>query len=201
MCYLVLIVTASFTPYWRCAILVILLCWSVYWGDLLAEIPFYTGALLADMSILLSKANNSLSTSTSRFERINKYWPMTLGIFGLLICSYPTNHADLAGWSRAMTHIGNMVLHPQCMPRVALTSMLIGRGTPMVLQLHWIRYSYLCNPLFPRPAPHFLSPLRSLLRQYFLPRLSHPLVPYALGSSVGYPRTHSRGTSVAAIFT
>lgn len=115
MCYLVLIVTASFTPYWRCAILVILLCWSVYWGDLLAEIPFYTGALLADMSILLSKANNSISTATSRYERINKYWPMALGIFGLLVCSYPTNHAELAAWSRGMTHLGNMVLHPQCL--------------------------------------------------------------------------------------
>jgi hypothetical protein len=71
----------------------------------------------------------------------------------------------------------------------------------MVLQLHWIRYTNLCNPLFPRPAPHFLSPLRSLLRQYFLPRVSYPLIPYALGSSVGDSRTHSRGTSLAAIFT
>jgi len=118
MCYLVLIVTASFTPYWRAAILVILLCWSVYWGDLLAEIPFYTGALLADMSILQrSNANNSVvsTSSTSRLERLIKdYWPMTLGILGLLVCSYPSNHAELAGWSRAMTRLGN-TLFPQCM--------------------------------------------------------------------------------------
>jgi hypothetical protein len=116
MCYLVLIVTASFTPYWRCAILIILLSWSVYWGDLLAEIPFYTGALLADMSILLSKANNSISTATPRFDRINKYWPMSLGIFGLFLCSYPTNNAQMAGWSRVLIQIGHMIFNPECIP-------------------------------------------------------------------------------------
>ena len=115
MCYLVLIVTASFTPYWRRTVFIILLSWSVYWGDLLAEIPFYTGALLADMSIVLSKVRSiPVSTTAPRFERLYKHWAMALGIFGLFICSYPSNNADLAGWSRAMIRIGNLILHPQC---------------------------------------------------------------------------------------
>src|SRR5579859_6592629 len=118
MCYLVLSVTASFTPYWRRTVFVILLSWSVYWGDLLAEIPFYTGALLADLSIILSEVRSIpvSTTTTPRFERLHKHWPMALGIFGLFICSYPSNNADMAGWSRAMIRIGNLILQPQCSP-------------------------------------------------------------------------------------
>lgn len=114
MCYLVLLITASFTPNWRCAVLIVLLSWSVYWGDLLAEIPFYTGALLADMSILLSKTNGSLTARKSRLAHLQQFSPTALGIIGLLICSYPTNNAEMAGWSRFMTHVGQMVLHPHC---------------------------------------------------------------------------------------
>jgi hypothetical protein len=185
MCYLVLIVTASFTPYWRCAILIILLCWSVYWGDLLAEIPFYTGALLADMSILLSKANNSIATggATSRFHRINKYWPMSLGIFGLFLCSYPTNNAQLAGWSRAMILIGQMIFNPQCIP--PHPPFLIPRGTPMGLLLRRLRNPNLRNPLLSLPSPHVLTPLRSLLRQHLFPRLPHPRLSNAVRPSLG----------------
>lgn len=113
MCYLVLIITASFTPYWRCAVFVVLLSWSVYWGDLLAEIPFYTGALLADMSILLSKANSSVSAAPSRLRQFTPI-ATSLGILGLMICSYPTNNAEMAGWSRFMTRLGERVLHSQC---------------------------------------------------------------------------------------
>jgi hypothetical protein len=116
MCYLVLIITASFTPYWRCVVFIVLLSWSVYWGDLLAEIPFYTGALLADMSIVLSKANSSVSTAPSRFAHLRQFSPLatSLGLLGLMICSYPTNNAEMAGWSRFMTRLGERILHSQC---------------------------------------------------------------------------------------
>jgi hypothetical protein len=98
MCYLVLIVTADFTPLWRRAVLfLILLTWSIYWGDLLAEIPFYIGALLAHMSIVLSQKSNTVLTAASHYERLQKYWAVALGILGLFIGSYPPNWAELAG--------------------------------------------------------------------------------------------------------
>lgn len=98
MCYLVLIVTADFTPLWRPAVLfLILLTWSIYWGDLLAEIPFYIGALLAHMSIVLSQKSNTVLTAASHYERLQKYWAVALGILGLFIGSYPPNWAELAG--------------------------------------------------------------------------------------------------------
>ena len=114
MCYLVLIVTANFTPYWRRAIFLILLTWSIYWGDLLAEIPFYIGALFADMSIVLSQKSATVSTATPRYERVQKYWPMALGVFSLFICSYPPNWAERAGWSHLMMRQGVRFFHPNC---------------------------------------------------------------------------------------
>jgi hypothetical protein len=114
MCYLALIVTANFTPHWRRAVFLSLLTWSIYWGDLLAEIPFYIGALLADMSIVLSQKSNTVSTTASHRERLHKYWPVALGILGLFICSYPPNWAELAGWSRLMMRLGNRFFHPKC---------------------------------------------------------------------------------------
>lgn len=116
MCYLVLIITANFTPYWRRAVLLFLMTWSIYWGDLLAEIPFYIGALFADMSIVISQQGNSVSTSSTRFNRWQKFWPLAIGILGLFICSYPPNWAELSGWSYFMMRLAARIFHRHCIP-------------------------------------------------------------------------------------
>jgi hypothetical protein len=116
MCYLVLIITANFTPYWRRAVLLFLMTWSIYWGDLLAEIPFYIGALLADMSIVLSQQGNPVSTSSSRFDRWQKSWPLAIGFLGLFICSYPPNWAELSTWSHFMMRLAARIFHQHCIP-------------------------------------------------------------------------------------
>ena len=113
--YLILVVTASFTPYYRCLVFVVLLAYSIYLGDLLGEIPFYTGALLADLAIILQK--DSVSTRprlSGQYSWIKGYWPIALALLALYISSYPTNNAHLAGWSRFLTDLGTTIFHPKC---------------------------------------------------------------------------------------
>lgn len=110
--YLALVVTASFTPAHRIAAFSFLIAYSIYGGDLLAEIPFFTGTLLADLALVLQ--NDMTVSTTSMKNRFSKYWPEILGFVALFIASYPTNSPELAAWSRFMIRIGEKVLHPDC---------------------------------------------------------------------------------------
>jgi hypothetical protein len=110
--YLTLVVTGSFTPFYRRVVFMIILSYTIYLGDLLGENPFFFGALLADLS--LSLQNKSVSASTSKSSNFQNYWPVALAIFGLYISSYPTNNAHLAGWSRFLTDVAHIIFHPDC---------------------------------------------------------------------------------------
>jgi hypothetical protein len=124
--YLALTVTAEFTRYYRNLVLFFILAFCIYGGDLMGEIPFFTGALFADMSLHLNQnEQNSVSTSHS-FVRRN--WPIILAVFALFLASYPTNNAHLAGWSQVMTHIGMHLFHPHCSPSPKAVN---NRGTEM----------------------------------------------------------------------
>lgn len=112
--YFTLVITAAFTPLFRRAVFVVLLAYSVYCGDLLGESPFYIGALLADLSIVLSTNMSPIAPITRARARWQKYWPIALATFALYISSYPTNNPQLAGWSRSLIRLGHAVLHPQC---------------------------------------------------------------------------------------
>lgn len=103
--YATLTIAAAFTPYHRSLVVFTLLAYSVWCGDLLGEVPFYTGALLADLSIMLP--NESLSISKSR-------WPIGLAILALFLSSYPTDNAHLAQWSQVMARIGLAVFPDEC---------------------------------------------------------------------------------------
>jgi hypothetical protein len=116
--YLVLVVTSSFTPVWRNTIIVLLLANSIWDGDILGEVPFYTGALLADISLLLSSSESS-PTSPPRWngllsQFVQKYWAIALGLFGGFLASYPPNNPDLAAWSRFLRRIGPSILNSSC---------------------------------------------------------------------------------------
>lgn len=201
MCYLVLIITANFTPYWRRAVFLVLLTWSAYWGDLMAEIPFYIGALMADMSIVLSQKGNTVSTTSSRnIERLQKYWPVTLGIISLVLCSYPPNWAELSPWSHAMMRLANRFFHSNCTISTFRWIMLTDRGTQMGLLSHRLRRPDLLTPPLAHPAPTVLPKLRRLFRQYFLPRLPPPLTSHALRPCMDCLRDHSRGTVAASVY-
>jgi hypothetical protein len=112
--YLAILVTCGFTPSCRLAIFLILMAFSVYCGEFLADMPFYTGALLADLAIVIGNPNANASSSPSRFRFIKNYWPITLALFGLVLGSYPPDGTDLSAWSRALTRLANVTLPYGC---------------------------------------------------------------------------------------
>jgi len=113
--YLALVVTSAFTPFYRCAVFVFLTANSLWCGDILGEVPFYTGVLLADMSLLLNdEPLVSPRWVGPRLQRVQKYWPFILALFGLFLASYPPVDPDLSGWSRFLTRVGHRILHSDC---------------------------------------------------------------------------------------
>lgn len=116
--YLALIVTAAFTPFYRIAILVFVTAYCTYCGDLLAEVPFFTGALLADMSLLIKDDTFPLlpTSLAPRSPAIRKYWPVAVGLFGLIIGSYPPNSPELSSWSSYLARVGYTFFHYECTP-------------------------------------------------------------------------------------
>jgi len=113
MVYLALIVTASFTPLYRRLVFVILISYAIYFGDLMGEIPFYIGTLLADLSLYLN-SHRSAEPQVSRFLSVRNCWPMAVAFFGLFLASYPPNSPELAGWSMFMYQVGTHIFNSYC---------------------------------------------------------------------------------------
>jgi hypothetical protein len=118
MLFLLLTITAAFTTYTRRLLFYIVIAYGVYNGDLLGEIPFFSGALLADLSLYLNSPDASTGPSWSVRHNIPKfvrdYWPLALAIFGAMIGSYPAVAPETAAWSRFLTEVGNRIFHPHC---------------------------------------------------------------------------------------
>jgi len=102
MVFLTLAATASFTHVSRRAAFLILIGYAIWCGDLLGEIPFYIGTLLADLSLSLSLKDESLSVNRTPALSFRTIWPFLVLACGLFIASYPPNSAEMAGWSTYM---------------------------------------------------------------------------------------------------
>jgi peptidoglycan/LPS O-acetylase OafA/YrhL len=116
MLFLLLTITAAFTTYTRRLIFYIVLAYGFYNGDLLGEIPFFSGALLADLSLYLNSADAATAPSWSnKFPKfIRDYWAIAMAIFGLTIGSYPAFVPENSWWSRRLTDVGVALFHPNC---------------------------------------------------------------------------------------
>jgi len=113
--YLILVITSAFTPFYRCAVFVLLTANSLWCGDILGEVPFYTGVLLADMSLLISNGDfSSPRWFGSRLQSVQKYWPFCLAMFGFFLASYPPVGPELSSWSSFLTSAGHHILHSDC---------------------------------------------------------------------------------------
>lgn len=106
--YLALGTTSAFTPAARRAVFIILTTYSLFYGDFLGDVPFYTGALLADLSLHLksktiSQPLSSLESGSHGLISIVKgYWAITMAIFALFLGSYPPDSPERAPWSQSL---------------------------------------------------------------------------------------------------
>ena len=110
--FLVLFITLDFDPLYRRAAFVILSMYAMFCHDLLGEVPFYAGALLADMALVIkSNENSSILSSrkigllSRRFGSVRHLWPMSVALFALYISSCPHDSQELAGWSALLWRI------------------------------------------------------------------------------------------------
>jgi len=83
-----LFATASCTPFSRTLLLLSLNAYFYEAGDLLSGFLFYSGALLADLSL-------SISETRKRWLQ----WSIALTILSLFLASYPSQ-PERAAWSR-----------------------------------------------------------------------------------------------------
>jgi hypothetical protein len=99
-----LAVTATFSPICRRAVFILLTAFFVYCGDLLGEAPFFVGALLADMSLVIGKDNQPTSSKViglypRAFRVAKNNWPIAIAMFALFLSSFPTDSPERAAWS------------------------------------------------------------------------------------------------------
>ena len=120
MLFLTLVATASFTNAGRRAVFLILICHAIWAGDLLGEIPFYTGTLLADVAISLNLHHSSATDQTPLLS-FRKIWTSLVLVLALFLASYPPDSPERAGWSSFLTwQIGIHVFPRECIPPVAV---------------------------------------------------------------------------------
>ena len=97
-----------------------LTAYSIYCDvDVLLNVPFYAGALLADLSLVVNDTNDGLPSwrSGSRtlvLSFLRQHWAIITAIVALFIGSYPPDSPEMAGWSNFMYRIGQMVFPPYC---------------------------------------------------------------------------------------
>jgi len=117
--YLTLLATSSFTPSWRRATIIFLTAYSICLGNLLGDVPFCSGMLLADLSIVITKRSNShsgtINPRSGLLSLLKNSWAILLALVALVICSFPPEGGqDLATWSQFLDHCADLLFPPHC---------------------------------------------------------------------------------------
>ena len=189
--YLALVVTSSFTSYYRVATFVFLTAYSVYCGDLLADIPFYVGALLADLALVLG--NNSPAAtgwSASRGLRgiVKNYWAIAVGLLGLFLGGYPPDSPERSSWSRFLLRWGYVFMPAGCTPPFVFSN---NRVIHMVVPSYRRFLLHSRDSLLAFHPKNPVPPHPGILRKHFLPNVPHTLVYDAVVRLLGHVRNNS----------
>ena len=103
--FLVLSITAGFTPYGRRWILAIAAVYFFLSSPYMTTFCFFIGALLADLSLHLRASQ--ASTVTPKYASLSQrlvaeYWPYTLAIFAVLMGSVAPEDPEFEVYSRTI---------------------------------------------------------------------------------------------------
>ena len=117
--YITLVATSSFTPSWRRATIVFLTAYSICFGNVLGDVPFCSGMLLADISIVITKRSNSQSGTikprSGLLAVLKNSWAIILALVALLICSFPPEGGqELATWSHFLDYCADLLFPTHC---------------------------------------------------------------------------------------
>jgi hypothetical protein len=184
MVYLTLLATSNFTPSWRVAAYIFLTGYSIWFGNILGDIPFYSGVLLADLSLVINSNSQTTTRTRGLFRGLRNSWPMVLAFVALFISSYPPEGGvELAAWSRFLLRWGYIFLPSHCilpLYHFDRRGIHLGHAAGRFLALHF------CNPLLAHAQALFIiSPIR-FSREHLLRHVSHSWISDAFDACVDY---------------
>jgi hypothetical protein len=111
--YTTLIATSNFTPSWRCAALIAMNTFCFYGADwFYTGFCFFTGALLADLSVVLEDRTLPLPPVRKHGRRgitAKLGLPLILAAVAIYIGSYPEEYQDETAWSRYLHLLGDYI--------------------------------------------------------------------------------------------
>jgi hypothetical protein len=122
--WITLIPTMNFTTRWRVVVLLLGAFYFYCARDLALLFLFYSGALLADLSLAMGSTATLKSPSSPTFQRsrvctkqiIKRYWPIVTAIIGLFLGCLPERNPDRQWWSRTLTEYGKAFFPEVGMP-------------------------------------------------------------------------------------
>ena len=111
MVYFMLVLTSSFTPIARFMTFIAFIAFSVYSGDFMCALHFYTGSILAYLTL-----TSAHLISPSRSWKELKLWlPIAVAILALFFGSYPDDGTEgEAAWSRFLSRWGESTFPSDC---------------------------------------------------------------------------------------
>jgi hypothetical protein len=117
--FLVLVVTASFTPRNRVFSFFFLIAYSMYSdSDVLINIPFFVGALLADLALICDNTPIlpywNLDCCGRKVAGFQVHWPIMIFLLGLFFGGYPPNHYHERSWSVFLHDLKETLLPEEC---------------------------------------------------------------------------------------
>jgi len=102
--FLVLMTTASATTLWRRIILILTACYFYNSGDFIGPFCFFSGALLAELSLFLRGSRPkeiTLNLFGSKWElAIHRIWPIALAVVAFFLATMPPENQLYVAWSR-----------------------------------------------------------------------------------------------------
>jgi len=102
--FLDLMSTASATALWRRIILILTACYFYNSVEFIGPFCFFSGALLADLSLFLRSGRRNeitLNLFGSKWERaIYRHWPIALAVFAFFLATMPPENQLYVAWSR-----------------------------------------------------------------------------------------------------
>jgi len=115
--WITIVATAGFTVRWRAAVLFAGALYFYLARDLVLMFLFYSGALLADLSLAMGTTATLIASSPPTFQRsrvcakqlIKRYWPLVTTLIALFLAGQPDRSPERVWWSRTLLRYGQAI--------------------------------------------------------------------------------------------
>jgi len=119
--FLAIMITAAQAIFWRRTILVLTTIYYFYSGQFISIFCFFSGALLADLSLSLRASTSPGNTPPPTYEAeqppvwiqyLKEHWPIATAILALLLASVPPQDQHYVFYSRVIYYFFEQHITP-----------------------------------------------------------------------------------------